>query len=83
MPFCCLKRCALVLALAFDFFDTPAFARSLRTDSRCITVFSARGSEVNDLSTLRLGEAARRAAREWIDLAMIHSDVSIKWDFCW
>jgi hypothetical protein len=81
MVFCCLRRCALVLALAFDFFDTPALARSFRTESRGMIVSSARGSEVNDLSTLRLGEAARRAARECIDLAIIHRDVSIKHTF--
>lgn len=41
----------------------PAFARFAKTEGRCEVGDSARGADVRERSTSKLGDAARRAAR--------------------
>lgn len=74
MPFCCLKRCALVNFFCFCFFWIPEFLRSDKTEGRLTFGDSARGKEVKDLSTSKLGDAARRAARE---LSVLAGELSV------
>lgn len=70
-PFICLCFCALVKAFPFCFFIMPEFRRSVSTDSLDTGVSSARGSDFSDLSTSRLGEACRLAARDRTDWSVV------------
>lgn len=63
IPFSCRTLCALESFCFFCFFWIPALARLARTVGRWEVGDSARGADVKERSTSKLGEAALRAAR--------------------